>query len=182
MKIRNIMILCLAACLLLAGCTTGGTGTVINQTPDNVEQAPTKNDPVTEPTTAPTTEPTTAPTTEPQPQKRELTLEEVNDYFVFTTSTSDVEVTSGSGGKRGKGKLTVTVNCKKHAEFEGVVLTVTMTTTSSGWTDNPNYELQVAYDGKCEQEYNIYSLVTSYVSSSPKYKIEVTAVSGYVVE
>lgn len=174
MKIRSTFILCLIACMLFAGCTAGGNSSVITQDPGSNQQTA---------QTKPATEPTTEPTTEPQPQKRELTLEEVNDYFMFTTSASDVTKSDEPlGNERGKGKLTVTVGCKKRAEFEGVVLTVSLVTNKEyGWP-NLTRELQLSYDGKCEQIIDISSYIVSYVTSTPKYTVEVTAVSGYVIE
>ena len=166
MKIRNIFILILVFCILLPGCAT--------ITHDSEAES-------TQPAT-PATKPTVSTPSATEPTKISLTLDNVNNYFIFNTKVEDVTISSEPlGNERGKGKVTVSVSCKKRAEFENVVLTIRLTTTSSGWGSMENREIQISYDGSAEQTFSIYSSITSYVSSSPSYKVEVTAVSGYVV-
>lgn len=174
MKMIKIIILVVVCCLTVVGCAS----TAPTQSINGANSAPATHSQVNTPVTPPTT---TASAEEPT--KRELTLNDVDNYFMFTTEVEDIKVTDEPlGNERGKGKLVVSVACKKKAEFENIILTLRLVTTSSGWGTLENREVQLSYDGNGEQVFNISSYIDSYVSERPTYKVEITDVSGYVIE
>ena len=131
------------------------------------------------PTTAPT-EPTTPPITEPQ--IIELTVDNVKDYLLFSLKAEDVKVESigYNGLDKGNGTLVVKSSAKKDVIFNDVKLTVSFVTSSSGWGTLQDREIEIPFDGDTENNFSIYSKIEDYVSKSPRYKIEVTAVTGTV--
>lgn len=171
MKTIKMIILVAICCLMVVGCATtqstgGGYDASVAHSQMNTSAAPL--------TTA------AAPV---EPVKRNLTMNDVENYFMFKTEVEDIKITDEPlGNERGKGKLVISVGCKKKAEFENIVLTLRLVTNSSGWGTLENREIQLSYNGSGEHVFNIYSYIVSYVSDSPIYKVEITGVSGYVIE
>ena len=122
-------------------------------------------------------------TTQTTPTEVPLSTENITEYLIFTTKTEDVKVESVGykNLEKGEGKLIVKTSPKKNVEFSDVTLTVSLVTSPSyGWGTLNNRQIEIPFNGTTENTFSIFSKIEEYVSDSPTFKVEVTAVTGSV--
>lgn len=166
-RILSVILLILAVGGLV-GCSTGIEPAPNNTLPNNVQSNTTVE---------------SVPSVPEQPKEIALTTSNVNDYIIFSVKCDDVVVKSAGylDYDMANGKATVKTSAKKNVEFSDVRLTLTLTSSSAAWAETQDITIELPFNGISENTYRIASRIESYVSSSPSYTVNVTAVTGTVI-
>ena len=190
--VLSLLIICL--CVPFAACQSNDQQSTPTKKPSSVatqpstptKPTPTQPAPTISTTPAPTQPaPTTPATPEPtqpaQPTKIELTTENISDYLIFTCKTGTViKESKPLGNELGKCTISLTTSPKKRGDFDELTLTVVFKTKSEDWS-NQQRTIQIPFDGKSENSYNISSRMLDFISSYPGYTCSIESVTGYFI-
>ena len=118
-----------------------------------------------------------------EPQRINLTAENVNDYLFFTASAHDCEVNEEAlDYLMGQGYLRLKASRKSNVTFENVSVTLTVGESEDRGWQKVNHTMQISADGIAEEDFTIHGMRKTHLSDTPLYNsIVVTDASGTVI-
>ena len=119
------------------------------------------------------------------PKEVELTVDNINDYLLFTISKGDLEEKYMADCHSVSGYPTVKTSAMKNVEFDNVTVTFEIRSDSSGWKEHAReYSIALPFNGIYEDSFWVWEISEprEFISTKPTFYAVVTEVTGKVIE